>query len=201
MKKLLYFIEKNKKALIALTISALLILIIIVGALKEEREETAPFLRRTPPEEVTEGTEGSESPYLEEVVPPSGDRGEKLGRLGIKMYFNRPIDPTTIKYNVQPHIPLGFYTFSEDNKELTILPTKWGWVEDLEYTIRITEIRDIGGNILIDKPITYKYYLKLPEDFAGGESWAEEEEGYFDYQERFEEEVGTPGTSPKMPSN
>ena len=176
-------IKRYKIAFLILTGCLLLIITILIRP--EEDKQTVRQIN------LREQNEAAEERYKQgtlkprKTMPTSGDRGEKTGDT-INMEFENPISINTLKYTVEPEIPLAFRTYDKENKVLTIFPDMYVWEENMEYTITITELEDVQGSFL-KAPIKYKFYFNMPEKIEMGEQGTEG-----DYQEKFLEAIDSP---------
>jgi len=174
-------IQKYKIPILIL-LGCLLMLLILVIRPKEEVQVVKRINLRKQDEIINERYKGG-TLKPEKITPISGDRREKTGDT-ISMEFETPININTLKYTVEPEIPLAFRTYDKENKVLTIFPDMYMWEENVEYTITITELNDVQGSFL---KIKYKFYFDIPEKVEMGEQGMEG-----NYQEEFLEATGSP---------
>ncbi len=160
MKKIL---NKYKKAFLILGILVTCLLIWIIIVVKQE-PSSPPVSTREPPEETP--IVKIDPLKIEKASPPSGTTVTTLADT-IVIYFNEEIDISTLKYSINPEISLATETY-KNKKELHILPDKVWWEEGKTYTIRITSLKGINGEVL-KEPFIYEYTRSPAENIPLGD--------------------------------
>lgn len=124
--------------------------------LKEEEETTTPEISQN-------------EFYLEETFPPSGKIQTISKYTHILFKFSKPIVGEEVQIRVKPYISLK-KDYSEDMKILYISPRSEPWLDQVWYTITITNVRSTTGDKLDNETIKHEYYNEPPIIEGIGES-------------------------------
>jgi len=170
MKKLLHKINqkllKHKKHTVLVAIFVVIFVVFIGFLIRDGTTPLRPpvIVNTTVPPVIIDTPEL----ILAGIVPQSGPRVTVDAFSQTFFEFTADLDEASARVSVSPYISTKSRVYQGAPKTLVIEPSNTPWVDGVEYTITVSELKGVAGEVLRN-PVIYKFSIQQLTEVEGGD--------------------------------